>query len=133
MKSSGFSIDDILSKDTKRTKYFITPICCRKGIKVYFLRIFFLVFAKCIIRHHWVIFWLNASGKPIKSLKTLISWHTIYKKITLSCGRSLSYRTQSIDLQSNLIVWFIYDRELRHVRIKTKIFRQDASDWALML
>ena len=38
--------------------------------------------------------------------------------LTLSCRRSLSYRNQSIDLQSKSMGWFLYDRDLRHERVK---------------
>ena len=38
--------------------------------------------------------------------------------LTLSWRRSLSYRNQSIDLQSKLIDWFLYNRDLRHERVK---------------
>ena len=32
--------------------------------------------------------------------------------------RSLSYKNQSIDLQSKSMDWFLYDRKLRHERVK---------------
>ena len=38
--------------------------------------------------------------------------------LTLSWRRSLSYRKQSIDLQSKSMDWFLYDRDLRHERVK---------------
>ena len=34
---------------------------------------------------------------------------------------SLSYRDQFIDLQSKLNDWFLYDRELRHERVKSLV------------
>ena len=34
---------------------------------------------------------------------------------------SLSYRSQSIDLQSKSVDWFLYDRELRHERVNKKV------------
>ena len=37
--------------------------------------------------------------------------------LTLSSRKSLPYRNQSIDLQSKLIDWFLYDRDLRHERV----------------
>ena len=37
---------------------------------------------------------------------------------TLSWRRSLSYRNQSIDLLWKLMDWFLYDRDLRHERVK---------------
>ena len=36
--------------------------------------------------------------------------------LILSWGRSLSYRNQSINLQSKLMDWFLYDRDFRHER-----------------
>ena len=39
-------------------------------------------------------------------------------QLTLSWRRSLSYRNQSIDLQSKSIYWFLCDRGLRHERVK---------------
>ena len=37
--------------------------------------------------------------------------------LTLSWRRSLSYRNQSIDLQSKSVDWFLYDNGLRHERV----------------
>ena len=39
------------------------------------------------------------------------------KELTLSRRRSLSYRNQSIDLQSKWMERFLYDRDLRHGRV----------------
>ena len=41
-----------------------------------------------------------------------------YSTLNLLLWRSLSYRNQSIDLQSRSMDWFLYDRELRHERVK---------------
>ena len=41
--------------------------------------------------------------------------------LTLSWWRPLSYRNQSIDLQSKSMDWFLYDNGLRHERVKIKI------------
>ena len=38
--------------------------------------------------------------------------------LTLSWKRPLSYSNQSIDLQSKLMDWFLYDNGLRHERVK---------------
>ena len=38
--------------------------------------------------------------------------------LTLSWRRSLSYRNQSINLQRKSTDWFLYDRDLRHERVK---------------
>ena len=41
--------------------------------------------------------------------------------LTLSSQRSLSYRNQSIDLQSQSEDWFLYVRDLRHERANGKM------------
>ena len=41
--------------------------------------------------------------------------------LTLSRWRSLSYRKHSIDLLCKLIEWFLYDRDLRHERVKVVV------------
>ena len=38
--------------------------------------------------------------------------------LTFSWRRALSHRKQSIDLPSKSIDWFLYDRDLRHERVK---------------
>ena len=43
-----------------------------------------------------------------------IAWN----ELTLQWRRSLSYRNQSIDLQSKSMDWFLYDRDLHHERVK---------------
>ena len=52
------------------------------------------------------------------------------KSLTLSWWKSLSYRSQSIDLQSKSMDWFLCHRDFRHGRVKlsleitvTSIFR----------
>ena len=40
------------------------------------------------------------------------------RELTLSFRRSLSYRNQSIDLQSISMDWFLYDRDLYHEKVK---------------
>ena len=42
-------------------------------------------------------------------------------RLTLSWRRSLSYRNQSIDWLCKSMDWFLYDNDLPHERIKTKI------------
>ena len=48
-------------------------------------------------------------------------------ELTLLWRRSLSYRNQFIDLLWKSIDWFLYDRDPRHERIKTKRIFNDAS------
>ena len=38
--------------------------------------------------------------------------------LRLSCRRHLSYKNQSIDLLSKSKDWFLFDRDLRHERVK---------------
>ena len=69
--------------------------------------------------------------RPVKSIpgfKAFLCWFQrdcravllTLKVLTLSWRRSLSYRNQSIDLQSKSFDWFLYDRDLRHERIKSQ-------------
>ena len=44
--------------------------------------------------------------------------HVSTNCLTLSGRRPLSYRNQSIDLQSKSVNWFLYDNGLRHKRVK---------------
>ena len=50
--------------------------------------------------------------------------HKDKQSLTLSWRRPLSYRNQSIDLQSKSMSWFLYDNVLRHERVKKKISSQ---------
>ena len=43
---------------------------------------------------------------------------SLWISLTLSRRRFLSYRNKSIDLQSKSMDWFLYDRNLRHERVK---------------
>ena len=46
------------------------------------------------------------------------NWYVVYLYcLTLSWRRPLSYRNQSIDLQSKSMDWFLYDTDLRHERV----------------
>ena len=40
-----------------------------------------------------------------------------HQKFNFFMTRSLSYRNQSIDLQSKSMDWFLYDRDLYHERL----------------
>ena len=46
----------------------------------------------------------------------LLDWKDV-GLLTLSWRRPLSYRNQSIDLQSKSVDWFLYDNGLRHERV----------------
>ena len=51
---------------------------------------------------------------------TTQNWTSIYFICPVSngsWGRSLSYRNQSIDVQSKSMDWFLYERDLRHERV----------------
>ena len=52
--------------------------------------------------------------------KAFNTWWTLkgHRYLTLSWRRPLSYRNQSIDLQSKSMDWFLYDKDLRHERVK---------------
>ena len=58
---------------------------------------------------------------PLCALLSESSYHPlrllISASLTLSWRRSLSYRNQSIDLQSKSMAWFLYDNGLRHERV----------------
>ena len=43
---------------------------------------------------------------------------SVNASLTLSWGRPLSYRNQSIDLPSKSMDWFLYDNGLRQERVK---------------
>ena len=49
---------------------------------------------------------------------TLLLWPLNTYFLTLSWRKPLSYRNQSIDLQSKPRDWFLYDNGLRHERVK---------------
>ena len=66
------------------------------------LRIWIL-FTQCLILQH--LFVVNFRGV----LRTLL---------TLSWRRSLSYKNQPIDLHCKSVDWFLYERDLRHERVK---------------
>ena len=56
-------------------------------------------------------------------IKIAFSWQnltgsSIWKCLTLSWRRPLSYRNQSIDLLCKSVDWFLYDNGLRHERVK---------------
>ena len=57
--------------------------------------------------------------KQNQGLKILFLTWKYYTVLTLSWRRSLSYRNQSIDLQSKSMDWFLYDHGLRHESVKS--------------
>ena len=70
-------------------------------------------------------FWVN-KGKP-KGEGINLTWYLkafcslcslCWNCLTLSWRSSLSYQNQSIDLLCNSMDWFLYDRDLRHERVK---------------
>ena len=67
------------------------------------------------------LFLFDCSSKfSILLAKVLLkSWRLVFSKLlTLSGQRSLSYRNQSIDLLCKSMDWFLYDKDLRHERVK---------------
>ena len=69
-------------------------------------------------------FLVSISGLPFvfTKVRTLLSVCKLNNSTRMwdliSWRRSLSYRSQSIDLQSKSKDWFLYDRELSHKRLK---------------
>ena len=55
-------------------------------------------------------------------------WTNLVTKLTLSWRGSLSYRNQSIDLQSKSVDWFLYDNGLRHERVNISTARSSNLD-----
>ena len=51
---------------------------------------------------------------------TTLNFFDLVICLTLSWRRPLSYRNQSIDLRSKSKDWFLYDKGLRHERVKLK-------------
>ena len=54
---------------------------------------------------------------------SFISWLTVNSQLTLSWRRPISYRNQSIELQSKSMDWFLYHSGLRHERVRSLIFQ----------
>ena len=54
-------------------------------------------------------------------------WEDLTSPLTLSWWRLLSYRNQSIDLQSKSIDRFLYDNGLRHEKVKS--FKEQYTSW----
>ena len=63
---------------------------------------------------------LQLEGRLISNLYLMLKCQIAFfwNILTLSCRRPLSYRNQSIDLQSKSVEWFLYDNGLRHERVK---------------
>ena len=78
----------------------------------------------CITNFSYSIFTMHIGSMLIfilvflETKKLLI--HLLITLLTLKWRRSLSYRNQSIDLQSRSKDWFLYDNSLRHKRVKGK-------------
>ena len=64
----------------------------------------------------------NLLVKAIQILCSAYSCHRWSKSLNVSWRRSLSYRNQSVDLQSKSLDWFLYDRDFHHERIKVGLF-----------
>ena len=66
------------------------------------------------------------SADPNYNKEIQINWESLvfitdkkfHVQLTLLWRRPLSYRNQSIDLQSKSMDWFLYDNGLRHERVK---------------
>ena len=71
----------------------------------------------------------NVSKKAfLKGNKLYFKWLCLRNYLILSWQRRLSYRSQSIDLQSKSVDWFLYDNGLRHERVKVIMLNLMMSD-----
>ena len=81
------------------------------------------LFVKYIKKSHW---FLKSQRFSYEQLLTIVMYRLClneleeHHELTLSWRRPLSYRNQSIDLQSKSKDWFLYDNGPRHVRVNTK-------------
>ena len=57
---------------------------------------------------------IKRQNKTLQPKKLTKKKKIAISRLTISWRRPLSYRNQSIDLQSKLIDWFLYDNGLRH-------------------
>ena len=76
-----------------------------------------------LIRQIWfvlILFWLN--DESVHQCE-----QTAY--LTHSWRRPLSYRNQSIDLQSKSMDWVLYDNDLRHERVKWYYELRNDYEW----
>ena len=60
----------------------------------------------------------NSYKAPLALFEDYQYWIKSLEHLTFSWRRSLSYRNQSIDLLCKSMEWFLYDRYLRHERVK---------------
>ena len=60
------------------------------------------------------------NSKKHVSSRVITKAHTYLALLTLSWRRLLSCRNQSIDLQRKWMDWFLYERALRHERVKNR-------------
>ena len=81
----------------------------------------------------WVWIWMFFICHAEKNWLSAINWHTtvIFNQsclfpcknlISSFMGLPLSCRNQSIDLQSKIMDWFLYDRDLHHERVNSSLF-----------
>ena len=101
--------------------YRTPPVTASEIILLYFLSrsSALIINSGCLLRLYY------KSGKVrsrLWSKKLLICGKNIHSRclflLNLSWRRSLSYRNQSIDLQSKSMDWFLYDNGPRHERVK---------------
>ena len=62
--------------------------------------------------------WISCSYSGILAANFRAADKNIFHRLTLSWGRPISYRNQSIDLRSKSVDWFLYDIGVRHERVK---------------
>ena len=90
-------------------------------IAIYLTLFYKIVITVCtnfrtVTRHH--LFIITSSQEYQFQYSYKDSRFLLIMLLTLLWRRSLSYRNQYIDLQSKLMDLFLYDRDLRHQRVK---------------
>ena len=90
-------------------------------IRIFFWSVFehFLRSDKCILLNEGYEFFTKAVVRIYYVKK-----HVLKNFYKLSRRRSLSFRNQSIDLLCKLLDWFLYDRDLRHVKVNDRCFHE---------
>ena len=70
-------------------------------------------------KNHFSIINIWQDQKYASVTKNLhLAWESATELLILSWQRSLSYRNQSINLLWKSMDWFLYDKDLRHERVK---------------
>ena len=84
---------------------------------------------------YYMVFTRHSTGKICSSIciqDIALHYQVNPIRLTVSCRRPLSYRNQSIDLQSKSMDWFLYDRGIRHERVNLNPFPYPEADLELL-